>query len=262
MASPTDQILLPRGYELLALEEVDSSSEHAKRIAIDWFAAPHNGPLWIWAKRQTGGRGRRGRSWDSGSENLTATLLMKPNFPVETAAQLSFVSAISLAETLERFVDADQISLKWPNDVLLEERKVAGILLESSTGQGESADWLSIGFGVNLTSFPADTPYPATSLAANLQTDAPNDVPGPGVVLSALAERLDWWMNLWRGQGFEPIRSAWLSRAKGIGDLIVARLVQEEVEGTFVSLNSDGALIIRLQSGQERLISAGEVYFP
>ncbi len=260
MTSSESPISRPKTYDLIVLEEVDSTMEHAKRIQSDWFDRDKRGPVWIWAKRQLAGRGRRGRSWTSGdSGNLTATLLLKPDLSVEAAAQISFVAALALAEALDTYIDPASVTLKWPNDVLAMDKKIAGILLESSASTASKLDWVSVGFGVNLVTFPTDTPYPTTSLQASLGDHEP---PTPDVFLASLTSSFEKFLLIFIEQGFEAIRQLWLARAKGLGEPIVARLMQEEIEGTFLSLTADGALRIRLQSGEERVISAGEVFFP
>ena len=140
-------------------------------------------------------------------------------------------------------------SLKWPNDVLLNGMKCAGILLER---QGSA---LVIGIGINLAQHPEGTERPATSLAA-----AGLPVPLPMDVLTILAARFAHWRHIWAFDGFAPIRAAWLERAAGLGGRMVARLGAEAPEGVFDGLAQDGALLLRLDDGAVRAIHAGEVF--
>jgi BirA family biotin operon repressor/biotin-[acetyl-CoA-carboxylase] ligase len=233
----------PQGFGLARYDEIDSTNAEAKRLA----ASGEAGPLWLIAARQTAGRGRRGRVWDSGEGNLAATLLLRPGKP--DVAQLSFAAALAVSDMARDFAPDADIAVKWPNDVLADGEKLAGILLESES------DWLAIGIGVNLAVHPSDTEFPATSLAA-LGVPAP----APEAALGVVATRFAHWYDLWMMNGFEPLRDAWLARAGGLGGPIRARLPHEERSGLFVGLDSNGALLLNEQ-GQIRAITAGEVFF-
>jgi BirA family biotin operon repressor/biotin-[acetyl-CoA-carboxylase] ligase len=235
----------PEGYDLKAFDELDSTNEEARRIA----AAGQRGPCWITAARQTAGRGRRGRIWETDSGNLAATLLLHPARPQADWAQLSFAAAIATADMAAHFARDTSIAVKWPNDVLAGGRKLAGILLES-TGDG-----LAIGVGVNLQSHPADTEFPATSLAA--LGVAP---PPARDALTLLAAGFARWYDIWCANGFAAIRDAWLARAAGIGGRIRARLPDRERIGVFGGIDADGALLL-YDGARTHTIAAGEVFF-
>jgi BirA family biotin operon repressor/biotin-[acetyl-CoA-carboxylase] ligase len=242
----------PVGYALLEFGEIDSTNEEARRRA----AAGERRPLWIAATRQSEGRGRRGRAWQSSPGNLFATLLLRPAKPAGECAQLSFVAALAVSDMLARFAPHASLTLKWPNDVLASGRKIAGILLESeSNARGETA-WLVIGIGVNLTDFPEATEFPAISLAA---VDAAP--PAPKDALLHLAAAFAKWYEVWRTAGFAPVREAWLARASGLGSRIRARLANEEIIGVFQGIDESGALLLGLPGGLTRAIAAGEVFF-
>ncbi|WP_310496209.1 biotin--[acetyl-CoA-carboxylase] ligase [Sandarakinorhabdus sp.] len=197
---------------------------------------------WVVADRQTAGRGRRGRVWSDGAGNLMASVLVRSDGPVQ---QLSFVAALALIGAL----DSPSLTLKWPNDVLLDGAKLAGILLE------RQGDALVIGFGVNLAGHPLDTERAATSFAA-----AGLPAPAPLDLLQRLAASLADWRAIWSAQGFAPIRTAWLGRAAVTGARMTSRLGTEAIEGVFEGLAEDGALLLRLDDGQLRAIHAGEVF--
>ncbi len=148
------------------------------------------------------------------------------------------------------------IRVKWPNDVLAEGRKIAGILLESASTGAAPPQWLAIGIGINLQHFPPDTEFPAISLAA-LGAEPPT----PRDALAALASAFAKWYEVWRMRGFVPIREAWLARAAGLGARIVARLSNGEATGVFEGLDETGALILRETHGRTRTIAAGEIFF-
>jgi BirA family biotin operon repressor/biotin-[acetyl-CoA-carboxylase] ligase len=235
----------PPDYRLIRHQEIDSTNSEARRLAESGGAEP--APVWITALRQTAGRGRRGRSWETTQGNLAATLLIRPVRPAY--GQLSFAASLAVADTVGHFAPAASISLKWPNDVLANGRKVAGILLESGR------DWLAVGIGVNLASHPEGTEFPAISLAALGALP-----PQPDQALARLAASFAHWYDRWMSEGFEPLRAAWLARACGLGAPIRARLPHEEHSGVFAGLNGDGALLLN-QQGRMRVISAGEVFF-
>jgi BirA family biotin operon repressor/biotin-[acetyl-CoA-carboxylase] ligase len=249
---------LPAGHEFIGFEALGSTSDYAKEVASDASYEVKAPFLWIWTKLQTQGRGRRGREWLSREGNLTLTVLMRPECEPAVGAQLSFVSALAIADLISAYVDPTKPQLKWPNDVLYDGAKISGILLESSAGPGTSLEWLSIGMGVNLAFHPEGTPYPAT----DLKTILGGGHVDPLAAATQLIEKFDGWHRIWKAKGFEPIRQAWMARAKGRGEPIIARLADRETEGMFEGLDRDGNLIIRLQSGAKQLISAGEVYFP
>ena len=236
----------PSGYGLKQFDEIDSTNEEARRLA----QAGECGPLWLTAVRQTAGRGRRGRSWDTPSGNLAATLLINPDRPEKEWPQLSFVAAIATSDMAASFAPSARISLKWPNDVLADGRKLAGILLENAHGA------LAIGIGVNLKHYPSDTEFPATSLAA-LEAG----VPLVEEALARLAGGFARWYDIWSAQGFAAIRDAWLARAQGLGTRIRARLVTEERSGMFEGIDESGALLLNEGLGRVSVLPAADIFF-
>jgi BirA family biotin operon repressor/biotin-[acetyl-CoA-carboxylase] ligase len=242
----------PPGHALRHFEEIDSTNEEAQRLA----NAGVEGPLWLLADRQTRGRGRRGRDWHSPVGNLSATLLLKPASRIAQCAELSFVAGLAAGDCVARFAARAQVTLKWPNDVLLNGRKVAGILLEASGRDAGAPDWLAIGFGMNLVWHPDDLEFPATSLPA-IHADALS----PRDALTCLAASWSDWYNSWQLSGFAAIREAWLARADGLGQQILARLPDVEIFGVFEGIDEHGALLLREPSGLLRTISAADVFF-
>lgn len=242
----------PAGYALKEFESLDSTNEEVRRLA----ASDAPAPLWVRADRQTAGRGRRGRVWQSPPGNLLATLLLKPDRPAGECAQLSFVAALAVVDTVARVLPSSDIRVKWPNDVLADGRKIAGILLESASGGERVPPWLAIGIGVNLAHHPEDAEFPAVSVAA--LGAAP---PSPRDALLHLAASFSKWYDIWRADGFAPIRDAWLARAAKLGERIRARLTNEETAGVFEGIDETGALILREAQGRTRLIAAGDVFF-
>lgn len=240
---------------ILLLEETDSTNADARRRA----DAGETGPLWIVARRQTAGRGRRGRNWESEGGNLFSTLLHLTRKPPAEAAQVTFVAALAVADLIDAFAPPSLVTIKWPNDVMLAGDKVSGVLVESGAHQTGGL-WLAVGIGVNLAHAPEGTERPATALVHHLR----GDVTVPPTVEAAattLAEAFAVWMERWETLGFQPILDAWQARTPGLDGPAVARLGRETVEGRAEGVGPDGALKLRLADGSLRLISAGDVFF-
>ena len=181
--------------------------------------------------------------------NLFASVVTRPQPGEGPSQQLSFVAAVALARALDCWIVPARLALKWPNDVLLDGVKVAGILLEGVNGT------TIIGFGVNLAGHPDTTERPATSLVA-----AGIAVPAAADVVTALAVTFADVRGRWRDHGFATVRAEWLTRAAGIGARLEARVGQETVVGIFTGLADDGALLLTLPDARVRTIHAGEVF--
>lgn len=242
---------LPAGFRLQSFETLGSTNDAAKALARAGAAEK----TLVWAREQTQGRGRRGRTWHSPPGNLYLSLVLRPHREAARAAQLSFVAALALGDALHALAGpALALRYKWPNDVLCGGKKLAGILLESETGTDGSVQFVVIGVGVNLASRPEDVEYPATSLAAE-------GIAGvtPTALLEAFARHVDLWVGRWRQEGFAPVRTAWLARASGLGAPITVRLERVTLCGRFHDLGADGALVLDAAEGRRR-IAAGEVF--
>ena len=240
---------LPSGASVDIFETLDSTSLEAKRRA----GTGRAGPRWIIALTQTAGYGRRGRAWAQDAGDFAGTLLFRPDGPADRLGQISFIAALAVASALGEYAKPEKISLKWPNDILIDGAKIAGILLERFDDNG--APMLSIGIGVNIVSAPTRVDYPTTRLV-----DHAGAVPSPED-LAAKIDRHFWACHReWVRNGFSEIRTMWLERAKGLGRKIPVRLPNEEIAGVFEGLDETGALILRSDAGS-RIISAGEVFF-
>ena len=240
---------------ILLLDQTDSTNADARRRA----EAGETGPLWIVARRQTEGRGRRGRQWESQDGNLFSTLLQLTRKSPAEAAQVTFVAALAIADLLDAWAPASLVTIKWPNDVMLAGEKTSGVLVESG-GHESGGLWLAVGIGVNLAHAPEATERPATALVQHLRGDV-TATPTVEAAAARLAEAFDVWMTRWETLGFEPILDAWRARTPGLDGPAVARLGRETVEGTAEGVAPDGALKLRLADGSLRLISAGDVFF-
>ncbi len=214
-------------------------------------------PTWILALRQTNGRGRRGRPWADPVGNLAATLIFKPAATPADGAKRSFLAALALYEALAFYVDRTRLGLKWPNDVLLDGRKIAGILLESS-GTAERLEWLSLGIGVNLAHTPPRAPdadFGPVSLAEAIGQIIPQQE-----FLTVLADTYATQEDKLRYFGFERIREDWLRHAIKLGEVITARLPKENISGIFETIDIEGNLVLLTGRGHVT-VTAADVYF-
>lgn len=251
-------VILPPAYRLVVLDTVGSTNDEAKRLARE---GAEDGTL-VWAREQTGGRGRGGRDWSSPKGNLYLSLVLRPECPAARAAELGFVAAVGLGNALAALVPPlCPVNYKWPNDVLLGESKVAGILIETESAAQAAADapleWMVLGMGVNVQKYPSETEFPATSLGE----EGAGDVTVEKLLETFGIYFLDW-VNRWMEDGFAPIRAEWKERGLGIGRKLRVRLPRETVRGKFIDLDADGALLLKPE-GQAavRRITAGDVFF-
>jgi BirA family biotin operon repressor/biotin-[acetyl-CoA-carboxylase] ligase len=195
--------------------------------------------IWLRAERQTAGKGRQGRAWQSPHGNLHASTLVRLRPDDPPAPTLALVAAVALHEVVKGH--GANARIKWPNDLLVEGAKLAGILLER---KGEA---VIIGFGVNLAYHPQDLDRPATSLHPPV---------APDLFLERLVAAFGAWLGRWRVEGLAPVRGAWLAAAHPVG----TPLVTHEGGGTFDGLDESGALRLRSADGAVRVIHAGDVF--
>lgn len=242
---------LPAPYRLAQLEEIDSTNAEAMRRAL----AGDKGPLWILADRQTGGKGRSGRVWETAPGNLFASLLIPATGPVAKAGQLSLVAGVAVIDALRQAgLGSVALRLKWPNDILIGPAKLGGILVESSTPAAPDGRIAVIGVGLNLESTPQGLKDSATNLAAHGLTLSPGDA------LCFLAGAMDTWLKTWNdGAGFDSVRKGWLERAGAPGEMLTVHTREGDVSGRFAGLDADGALRVALADGRERVFTYGDV---
>ena len=240
---------------VLLFDQLDSTNAEARRRA----EAGEAGPLWITARRQSQGRGRRGREWASQDGNLFATLLHVVSKSPAEAAQITFIAALAVADLLDRYAPPSLVTIKWPNDVMLAGVKASGILVESGA-HASGGLWLAVGIGINLAHAPQETERPATALVDHLAAGVAAP-PAIEVAARQLAGAFAVWLHRWEALGFQPILDAWAARTPGLDGPAVARLGHETVEGRAEGVAADGALKLRLADGSLRLISAGDVFF-
>ena len=245
---------LPSAYNLISFDSIDSTNAEARRQAILGESTTPDGTL-ILAKEQTKGRGRRNRTWFSPPGNLYCSLVLRPDVTLARGSEFSFIAALAMFDTLGSIGDAgNQVHLKWPNDILLNQRKVAGLLLETETKDGDITDWIILGIGLNVSAFPGETNFPATSLHAEGWDATVIDA------LEFFCRHFLKWTHIWLADGFSPIRKNWLWHSYGKGEKIKVRLENKILTGVFEDLDEDGSLLIRTTDGICKT-SAGDVFF-
>jgi BirA family transcriptional regulator, biotin operon repressor / biotin---[acetyl-CoA-carboxylase] ligase len=247
---------VPPGYSLIWLDDIDSTNLEALRRAEKGLSEP----TWIVAKRQTEGRGRRGRTWITSPGNLFATLLLQVPMPARVLAGLSFVAAVAVAHMLKQLVEKSSrqvdVRLKWPNDILLNNAKAGGILIETTgSGSRQGVNAVAIGIGLNVSSCPGEAlAYPTTDFSRhglNLSRDE---------VFEQLAISFDHHLDLWQnGAGFASIRQRWLEFGPSVGQDLKIDSGGDVVTGVFAGLDQHGELQLQLPDGSQRLIVAGDV---
>ncbi len=244
---------VPHGTKILHFAAIDSTNDEARRQADNG----ETGPMWIRADAQTKGRGRRGRSWLSEPGNLFMTGLISLDCTPADAANLSFVTALAVADSIDHFVEPAIVQLKWPNDVLLSGRKTSGILLES--WPSKAGLQIAVGIGINVVTKPENIGQAITCINDHRLLNR-NHCETATLFVRVL-HHFNMRLAQWREQGFEVTRAAWLARAKGLGKTITARLPQDTLEGTFIGIGKDGALELELPNGNRCFVSAGDVFF-
>jgi BirA family biotin operon repressor/biotin-[acetyl-CoA-carboxylase] ligase len=243
------------GAGRVVLPEIDSTNAEGFRRA-----ASLPGPTWILAGRQTAGRGRRARPWSSPQGNFHGTLVLKPTEPPEIVALRSFAAALALRDAFVQLTGLPQgFALKWPNDVLCNGGKIAGILLESQ-GLNSPDATLCIGIGVNLIAAPDPSLIePGAVPPVSLLQETGLRIT-PEAFLDALAPAYIRWETTFTAEGFAPLRTSWLSHAARLGQPIRARTGIETRDGTFETIDPQGNLVLRTQAGT-LAIPAAEVFF-
>ena len=231
--------------DIRTVAETASTNDDVAALALQGAAEG----LWLRAERQTAGRGRQGRAWQSPVGNLFASTLVRVRAGDPPAPSLALVAAVALAEVVEVFAGV-RPTIKWPNDLLLGAAKLSGILLE------RAGDAVVVGFGVNLAHYPTGIDRAATSLA-----ETTGAAPDPDAFLVALAEAFARWLQRWRGEGLPPVRARWMQGAHAVGSALTARLPDgSQIDGLFDGLDESGALKLRLADGTAHVIHAADVF--
>jgi len=249
---------LPAGHRLLHLVETTSTNTQA----LEHVSKGEAGPLWIVANRQTQGRGRRQRAWVSIEGNLHTSLVLSPDCAPDRIAELGFVAGLACYDAVSAGLnDAAKVilgevaalALKWPNDLLIDDKKAAGILLERAASPEGAKECVVIGFGINITGHPEEVNFPAI----HLKSYEP-DIDKVDLV-EALAAAMVHWLDVWKqGQDFATIREIWTKRAYGLGQAITVDLETKQLMGCFRGIDENGAMLVETSNGKVETVMAGD----
>ena len=240
------------GHKLYYYQETGSTNDEAYRLGV---AGASEGTVVV-ADRQTKGKGRMSRIWHSpAGSNIYTSVILRPNLKPAAAPQISLVAGVAVAETLDYYCPG-RVQLKWPNDVLINGKKVCGILAQMKTG-AKGVDFVIVGIGINVNirqnQFPADIREIATSLNA----ETGQEISREDLIISLYENFAKWYKKLLQ-DGFAAVKEKWLGLAPMIGQNIQVMFLDEKVSGKVLDLDEDGSLII-LTAKKERLkISAGD----
>jgi len=243
-----------RHYNFLIFDETDSTNAEARRLV----ESGASGNFIIWAKSQTHGRGRYGRSWQSPPGNLYMSILLDSNRFASKQQELSFVTSLGVYNAIRiiglRNKQKLNLGLKWPNDVLVHGAKIAGILLE--TIKTHNRQYLIIGIGLNIDNHPCDIDRDTTSMSAIV-----SQVPEVSHMLDVIMSSFEHYFALWQAQGFLPIRHLWLQKIYNPKHVMTVNDGRNRISGIFQDIDLNGAIRLKLASGQIYTLSAGEVFF-
>jgi BirA family transcriptional regulator, biotin operon repressor / biotin---[acetyl-CoA-carboxylase] ligase len=234
-------------FHIMQYESVESTQDIAHTLAREGKSN-----IVVCADQQIAGRGRGGNIWISPTGNLYASLILRPHLSAQHAGQYSFLAAVALRRAMVRFCNEDVLfTQKWPNDVLCQGKKCAGILLEMDMKDDQHINYMIVGLGVNIVAAPdekaflnsyADKPFTASEFLNQFLSD----------FTACITE--------FNEKGFTFIRAEWLMHAAFQGENIRARLPHETLYGVFEDLDDQGALILRLANGKHRVIHSGDIF--
>lgn len=244
---------LVNDYHLLTYDTVDSTNEEAIRLALG--GASHG--AFIWAKEQTNGRGREDRQWISLEGNLFVSVLLAPQIELARLPELSFVASIAMMDAIAPLLPLSaKLECKWPNDIMLNGKKLGGILCESFEEKGKR--WVTVGLGVNVESSPRrNVNFPAISLQ-----EAGVEIVSAKIVLSRFIHHFIARYNEWKRDGFAPIRAQWVHRCWMYSKTIRVAQGNKILSGLCKGIDRKGALVLLTRAGKMHVISAGEILPP
>lgn len=242
--------LLGRSYDYLP--EVDSTNNRAKDLAC---AGAPEGTV-VLAERQTGGRGRLGRSWHSPQGGLWFSVILRPDLPPLRAPEATFMAAVAVTDALHAF-SVPAVGIKWPNDLVVEGRKLGGILTELAA-EAERLEWLVIGIGLNVNI--AENAFPpslrGTSASISSLLGRPVDRAG---LLAAILGSLERWYRTWLAEGFGPVIAAWRERQQCLGRRVRIVTGGRAWHGRALAVDDEGALIVERAPGVVQRVLSGDV---
>lgn len=238
-------------FKIFEFDTLPSTNAEARSLAING-AQEYSA---IWAHQQSGGKGRGGRKWHSPRGNLYVSYILRPKVFINLATQLSLVTAVALGDTLSEYLETSRIKNKWPNDLLVDGKKIAGILLETTSNKAGVTEWVIIGCGVNIANYPVLSNYKTTSLNKEIGVEIPIRE-----FLFNFGNYLEIRYKNWLEYGIVEARNIWLERVTGLGSQILVKLPTLELRGVFEGLDPSGALVLKNNNGERQIITTGEIF--
>ena len=238
------------GKEIHYYKEVDSTNEVAKKLAEE--GAPE-GTIVI-AESQSSGKGRLGKKWISPSGGVWMSIILRPDIPPHQAPRLTLVTGVAVAETLGKECGLD-VGIKWPNDILIGNKKVCGILTEAITDQ--KLDFVIVGIGIDLNVDVEEFPTELREGATSLKRELDRDIPGVKLVQNFLLD-FEKIYNEFKEGNFPEILAEWRKLSKTIGKQVEVHKRGRVVIGEAIGVNKDGILILEMEDGNLRKVMSGE----
>jgi BirA family transcriptional regulator, biotin operon repressor / biotin---[acetyl-CoA-carboxylase] ligase len=239
-------------FNILIFDHIDSTNEEAKRVA---SLCPDKDFL-IWSHMQTKGKGRNSNSWISPKDNLYLSILTQGKEDISNISYLPFIMALAIGDVIKKYTNnADLVQYKWPNDVLYDGKKIAGILIETKITNNNQTDWVIIGTGINLISSPKIEGYPTTNIF-----DITKQEISVEDAIDQVMHNLAYYQNLFQKEGFKVIKDLWLTNAFGIGKLLTVSSANSRLLGTLEGIDDDGAILLKLSNGSITKILSGDLF--
>jgi len=232
------------GKKILFFEEVDSTNNKAKQIALE----EKEGTVVI-SEMQTSGRGRRGREWHSPKGGIYVSFILKPNMSPEKAPQITLVSSLALVEALDSMFQKLNAKIKWPNDVLISGKKISGILTELSSDM-EKINYIVVGVGVNISTGINNLPENATSLKLEMNQDI-----SVKLFLKSFLEHYDSIYQEYLNGSIDQIIKRWKNNSDTLGKKVKIIGINETYEGLAKDIDENGALILQTKEKEIKVYS-------
>lgn len=213
----------------------------------------------IVAERQNGGRGRRNRVWDSPLGGLWFTVILRPHIDPQYVAQVTLLAGVAVAQALRQIYQTDEITIKWPNDLLLRGKKVCGILSEMQLDENGAIDYAIVGIGINVALNPEDFPEDLKGIAASLNASF-NKNYTCGYVLDNILREFDFLYQQWLIKGANIVISLWKKLNCTLGKQVLVKDNDEVIfSGEVISIDETGAIVVRSKEGELQSFDFGEI---
>ena len=242
-------------FKLIKYGTISSTNDEAKIVSSKFDI-----PVCIWTKKQTDGRGRFNRNWVSLKGNLAVSYILYPSIEIHSFQLYSIVSSLAVYDLFINLgINKEDLFIKWPNDVFLNNKKVSGILLELGKKNFLNNNSLIIGIGINLKNFPQKKEIKNNYYEAISLSSVNKKLPKQEQILYTLNDKLAFWNNIFIKKGFEVIKETFLCRTFKKDKKITVNFLSKKLSGFFCGISDDGCLLLKTKCGIKK-ISSGEIY--